>query len=266
MFQEWVPDDHVSVTRNESYWQTDEAGAALPYLESIEFRPLADLRIRRAIVMGINSEAINQTLFDGVFEQRDNPYPTDHNWYTETDYPTFDPDAAKALVDEYVAENGDPSLEIMIVDVGNAAVVAQQLQEMFEGIGIETTIEALDQTAYIGRFVTGDFDSVYIVGYFGDADPDQPVQLNFPHHRSDAVDEAIAANRATDDPAARKQAWETIHRTWAEDLPYAYMLATDFAMVTTAEVHGLAEPVSPSGADLPAINRWVPYWTGVWVG
>lgn len=341
VFQEWVPDDHITVTRNDNYWQADEAGNALPYLDSIEFRPLGepvtrvqtletggidvaefnnpelvieiptfaddpdytviddvditatqtlvlnldsepldDPRIREAIARGVNSEAINVALFEGAFELRDNPFPNDHRWYTDTDYPTMDVEAATALVDEYVADGGDPSLRIMVSDVGNATVVAQLLQEQLQAIGLDAEIDALDQSAYIGQYISGDFDMVYLVGYFGDADPDAgshfyvsenadpdlPVQLNFPHHRSDTIDEAIATNRATDDPAARKEAWETVHQTWAADLPYVYMLATNLAFVTTTEVHGLAEPVSPSGADLPAINRWVPYWTGVWMG
>ena len=35
-FVEWVPDDHLTVARNDDYWQ----GA--PYLDGVEFRPIAD--------------------------------------------------------------------------------------------------------------------------------------------------------------------------------------------------------------------------------
>ena len=42
VFEEWVRDGHLSVTRNEDYWGTDEDGNQLPYLDGIEFRPIPD--------------------------------------------------------------------------------------------------------------------------------------------------------------------------------------------------------------------------------
>jgi peptide/nickel transport system substrate-binding protein len=41
-FQEWVPNDHLTVTKNTSYWQKDKDGNALPYLDQITFRPVTD--------------------------------------------------------------------------------------------------------------------------------------------------------------------------------------------------------------------------------
>lgn len=37
VFEEWVPGDHFKATRNPRYWRT-----GLPYLDSIEFRPITD--------------------------------------------------------------------------------------------------------------------------------------------------------------------------------------------------------------------------------
>lgn len=37
VFEEWVRDDHISFVRNDNYWQE-----GLPYLDSVEFRPLVD--------------------------------------------------------------------------------------------------------------------------------------------------------------------------------------------------------------------------------
>jgi peptide/nickel transport system substrate-binding protein len=41
-FDEWVPNDHLTVVRNEAYWATDADGDRLPYLDEIVFRPIVD--------------------------------------------------------------------------------------------------------------------------------------------------------------------------------------------------------------------------------
>lgn len=41
-FDEWVVNDHLSLTRNANYWGTDAEGNQLPYLDGIEFRPVVD--------------------------------------------------------------------------------------------------------------------------------------------------------------------------------------------------------------------------------
>jgi peptide/nickel transport system substrate-binding protein len=39
---EWQVNDHLTVVRNEDYWRTDAEGNQLPYLDSIEFRPVTE--------------------------------------------------------------------------------------------------------------------------------------------------------------------------------------------------------------------------------
>lgn len=44
--KEWVPDNHWTGTKNANYWRTDDAGKKLPYLDSVEFRPIVDAQSR----------------------------------------------------------------------------------------------------------------------------------------------------------------------------------------------------------------------------
>jgi peptide/nickel transport system substrate-binding protein len=48
VFESWTPDSNIVMTRNDSYWQKDSAGRALPYLEGIEFKVLPDASSRGA--------------------------------------------------------------------------------------------------------------------------------------------------------------------------------------------------------------------------
>lgn len=41
-FVEYKKDDHLTLTRNDTYWGKDSSGAALPYLDRLIYRPLVD--------------------------------------------------------------------------------------------------------------------------------------------------------------------------------------------------------------------------------
>jgi peptide/nickel transport system substrate-binding protein len=44
---EWVPNQKFVAEKNPDYWATDDAGEQLPYLDSIEFRPIVEVEQRR---------------------------------------------------------------------------------------------------------------------------------------------------------------------------------------------------------------------------
>ena len=58
--QEWVRDSYMRTTRNTDYWRTDDQGQQLPYLNSVEFRPIAD-ESSRALSLQSNDIQVMQT-------------------------------------------------------------------------------------------------------------------------------------------------------------------------------------------------------------
>jgi peptide/nickel transport system substrate-binding protein len=60
-FQEWVPNDHLTVTKNPNYWQKDRDGNQLPYLDQITFRPVADVSQRVNGLKGGDLDLIHTT-------------------------------------------------------------------------------------------------------------------------------------------------------------------------------------------------------------
>lgn len=57
-FGEWRPDALLTVNKNDSYWMRDQQDRALPYLDSVEFRVLADVQARGAALESGAVEAI----------------------------------------------------------------------------------------------------------------------------------------------------------------------------------------------------------------
>lgn len=46
VFEEWVPNDHFTSTKNPNYWRTDRYGNRLPYLDAMTFKPIIDVTTR----------------------------------------------------------------------------------------------------------------------------------------------------------------------------------------------------------------------------
>lgn len=49
--QEWIPDNRWVGTRNPNYWRTDASGTRLPYLDTVEFRPVIDPQTRLSALL-----------------------------------------------------------------------------------------------------------------------------------------------------------------------------------------------------------------------
>ena len=50
--KEWIPDSYWVGTKNANYWRSDEKGNKLPYLDSVEFRPIVDPQTRTSALIG----------------------------------------------------------------------------------------------------------------------------------------------------------------------------------------------------------------------
>lgn len=330
VFGEWVKGERFRASRNPDYWRT-----GLPYLDSIEFRPITDpdarestLRsggvdmielpapmqstlddlaasdyrvidevdeagvtnlvmntsrgalqdrtVREAIVKAIDREEYRNVVLDESYEVADQPYPSDSPWHADVEYPTYEPDRAREAIEQYEAANGPVTITILLV-AGSSAAGPQFIDQQLDAIGVDAQIEELEVTAFTRRYVTGDFDTALVGGFFSAADPDaittfltsenadpsSPLKLNFAQFRSDEIDAAMAAQRRTDDPDARRAEWAKVWSTLAGEVPYAFLAYQRYAFATDPDVYGLTEFTTPDGTVLPAINHWTPFYTAV---
>jgi ABC-type transport system substrate-binding protein len=313
-FDEWVPDSHWSGVKNTDYWRD-----GLPYLESIEFRPMNDpltrvgalqagdvdvihtggaadlerlqgdidaedlriwndtgeneegslmlnsstepfddVRLRRAVALATDQEEYNAVIDQGLGEIAVGPFTPSNPFEIETDYPTYDLEAAQALVDEVKADGG--SVAFTLTNTTNAVDRTQSefLEQMYEAAGFEVELDFLEFAQFIGLAVSGNFQAL-AWRQFSSPDPDGEYQwwhsgssLNFAQIADDEIDAALDAGRSSADPEARQAAYADLQRRMAEIVPYAWFNHTEWFIVADASVHDIPSGPLPDGeSSLP---------------
>lgn len=154
---------------------------AYQYMTINTSREYLSPKVRQAISLAINREAIVNGLLKGEGEPAYGPFGKRHKYYNEVVNIGFDPVRAKMLLEE-AGWNGSREL-VFSVPTGNtireqAAVIIQQ---NLLDIGIKTKIESADFPTHLNKVRKGDYD-LGLIGSGGSPDPSECV-INFkPDH------------------------------------------------------------------------------------
>ena len=73
---------------------------------NLETAPTDDLRVRQAMAHAINLDVYTEVVDNGVRQPARSPFSESLPWHSQDavdTYPAFDPDAARALIEEYEA-------------------------------------------------------------------------------------------------------------------------------------------------------------------
>ncbi|EQM70903.1 ABC transporter substrate-binding protein [Pseudomonas tohonis] len=178
------PED-VAGIRNDPRLAVDEIDALLTTYVAIntEHKPLDDARVRQAINLSIDKQALLGAVFGpGAASAAVNPYPPTLLGYNHQiqDWP-HDPEKARALL----AEAGVKDLKITLFirngtspTIPNPALAAQMMQADLVKAGIQMTIRSLEWGELLKRSKGGEHDMV-LLGWAGDnGDPDNFLSPN----------------------------------------------------------------------------------------
>ena len=200
-----------------------------------EKAPFTDKRVRQALSMAINKQAIIDVVFQGAGKAAKNPIPPTIWSYNDEvkDYP-YDPEKAKAMLAEAGVTNLKTNIWAMPVQRPynpNARRMAELIQADWAKVGVEAEIVSFEWGEYLKRSKKGEHDTV-LLGWTGDnGDPDNflYVLLGCEAAKDSAnrarwchkpFEDLLLAAKATADVAERTRLYEEAQVVFKEEAPW----------------------------------------------
>ena len=240
--------------------------------------PTNDLRIRQALAKGLDVNQILKIFGGGLTESINGLFLKGSPFYSSTGYPTFDPAGAKSLVSQYTAEHGTPALTLTTVTDPRLERVVQVIQQMWNQVGFNITVSAIQQATLITNFITGKFQAA--TSYqFGAVDPDlnyvwfstttvSPVGgigLNFPRNSDPDIEFSLQSGRTSSSQSTREVAYKKLDQRLAADLPYLWLEQYPFAMVGDQRIQNFAGLTMPNGAPGYGFDEGIIFPSQMWL-
>ncbi len=237
--------------------------------------PLDDVRVRRAIAMSIDRDAISKKITLGVYPVTDQITPQ-FSWAYDASVkePAYDVRAADALFDlagwrrgpDGMRRKDGAPLQMLYVQFPESMTgvrVATAVQAALHDRGIAVTVKSVSNAQLFlprsGVLASGGFDIAYVPWTMG-ADPDDSAVLackgpsNYMRWCSRAVDALERRALATTDLAERRRLYGQIARIVASDVPIVYLFDARYLYAYRSRMHGFAP-----NAFLPTWNAFA--WT-----
>lgn len=226
---------------------------SLNYLAfNMETETFSDLRLRRAIAMAIDYEAIVRDVKYGLAESYNGPLIPGMPGYSASDYPyAYDPEEAARLVSEISAESSLPTLQMIYPGVSSGAdTMAVFVQSSLVDIGLDVELQRLTVPALINRIERGNFDFMFMgwVSVFGDPsnivnywfDPDRVGAAgNYARYVNPDVAELVRASLIETDEMERERQLSAIVEMTNQDLPYVYLVKNAVWPIYSARLQGI---------------------------
>jgi len=248
-------------------------GGNVSYLGfNLRDRALSNPRVRRAIALAIDREAIVRTIWKGHADVVESILPPG-SWALAADLPPVRPDPARArrLLDEagYRVPGGDsssPRLRLTYKTSQNEVRirVATAIQEQLRGIGISVEIQSLEWGTFFSDVKKGNFQ-LYGLTWVGISDPDiyyyafhsrsvPPDGANRGGYADAEVDRLTDAARREPSREKRREMYRQVQRILARDLPVFPLWAGRNLLVRDRRLEGFVLTPDESYASVRAMR------------
>ena len=219
--------------------------------------PFDSLTARQAMAYAIDREEYRSVIGLDLVDVASGPFAAGVMGYLEdAGMPEYNPEKAKELVAQYEEETGTPLTFSQTILANPASqAVAQFYQDQAAQVGIESSIEAVDQSAEISTALGNDWQVLNWRNHPGD-DPDTQYiwwyggyPTNFNKFDDPEINALLDEGRAESDPERRTEIYEDLNREFARELYNIWMIWTRWTIATDVDVYGLNGPPLPDGSE-----------------
>lgn len=223
---------------------TNVGSGASVYAFNTKVEPFQDERVRQALVMALDRRVMSEALTNGLARPASNPYG-DGSWVRCADDGAlpYDPAKAKALL----AAVGKPvAFKMLVTATPRGRAAGQVLQQLWKRIGVDMTIEQVDQTTIPPRAFSHQFQLTpwRIIDL---ADPDPQMYANFhtaspanlAQYSDPALDRLLEEARASADRAKRIEDYCAISRLLNHEATWFWTFQNTYYALAKKTVHGV---------------------------
>jgi peptide/nickel transport system substrate-binding protein len=203
-----------------------------------------DKRVRKALSLAIDREAINQVVFEGTYAPGNQHVPPTSPWYDEN-HPVEGRDvaAARALLDEAGVDR--IAIEIQAPNNPVQMQLMQVIQSMVAEAGFDVSIRATEFASMLQAQTAGDYQGSQ-VGWSGRTDPDGNLHafvtceggLNDSKFCNEEVDRLLNAARTTNDMDERRAIYAEAQNILMDELPIIYLYHQTWLWAMKAGISG----------------------------
>ena len=202
-------------------------------------------KVRQALDLSIDREAINQVVFNGEFKPGNQWVNPDHPYYQKA-FPIRGRDIAKAkalLKDAGVT--GPVSVDFLVPKGAETEAVAQVIQSMASEAGFEMKIRVTEFATSLKQAEAGEYQA-YLIGWSGRVDPDGNSYVfqksNAPQNNSawsnPEADKALDDARLVTDQEKRKALYEKLTKLVLDEEPILYIYHRKILIAHTTKLEG----------------------------
>ncbi len=202
-------------------------------------------KVRHALALSIDRDAINQVVFNGEFVPGNQWVSPEHPYYQANfPIPKRDVEKAKSLLKE-AGITGRISVDLMVPKGAELEAVAQVIQSMAAEVGFDLNIRVTEFATGLKQAEAGEYQA-FIYRWSGRPDPDgnaysflkTKAPLNYSFYSNPEADQALDGARLVTDPIQRKAIYEKVTALEQRDAPVVYLFHYRLLIAHTTKLEG----------------------------
>src|ERR1700682_4597331 len=202
-------------------------------------------KVRQALDLSIDREALNQVVFNGEFTPGNQWISPEHPYYQKS-FPIQPRDIAKAKALLKASGATLPiSVDFMVPKGAENEAVAQVIQSMAAEAGFDVKIRLLEWATSLKQAQAGEYQ-MFLLGWSGRIDPDGNSYIflhsnapqNEAFYSNPEADRLLEEARLVTDPAQRKKIYEKLTGLVLHDEPLISLYHRELLVAHTAKLEG----------------------------